>query len=50
MNTNFFSNNILLPDAIEDALTAGKMKELLDKFFLQQELGKVEMAVSAIQY
>lgn len=46
-----FSNNILLPDAIEDALTAGKMKELLDKLFLvQQELGKVEMAVSAIQY
>ena len=46
-----FSNNILLPDAIEDALTAGKKKELLDKLFLvQQELGKVEMAVSAIQY
>ena len=46
-----FSNNILLPDAIEDALAAGKRRELLDKLFLvQQELGKVEMAVSAIQY
>lgn len=43
-----FSDNILIPDSVEDGLTLNKMEELLQKLYLiKADLGKVSLAVSA---